>query len=256
MGLGVSRRISATSACAASTLKKASTTSTPSSPMTKPALEPALCSGPSIAAYTPSPTCLRRKGGFAGDSAWAEAGEPSAKAARAKNNRFIRHRSVCCGNVPWRVILSASSVPKGQTASETGQEVVDCFDRLELVEFGRVADAGDYGKLHLRCYFLHFCCRRRSQEVALGSSDDQQWFLREYCKEGPEVDVRRRPACLERLGDRHVVVEADFAIVLSAVALRHLHPVLAGVAVERATVIGSDGVRSLVPALEAGILAD
>ena len=47
---GVNRRISPTSALAASSVKKASTTSTPSSPMTKPALEPALWSGPSIAA--------------------------------------------------------------------------------------------------------------------------------------------------------------------------------------------------------------
>src|SRR5690348_1554594 len=67
---------------------KASTTSTPSSPITNPAFEPALCSGPSIAAYTPGPTCLSTNG-KAGGGVWAEAAPPNAIAATAPTHRFM-----------------------------------------------------------------------------------------------------------------------------------------------------------------------
>src|SRR5690348_8235793 len=77
---------------------KASTTSTPSSPITNPAFEPALCSGPSIAAYTPGPTCFSANGNV-GAGVWAGTGLPNAKAASAPSQSFM---STSSGRQPQR----------------------------------------------------------------------------------------------------------------------------------------------------------
>jgi hypothetical protein len=117
-------------------------------------------------------------------------------------------------------------------AAERAQELVDGSHRFGLIELGRVADARHDGELHRRDDLLHLFGGRGLQKVALGAANYEQRLLPKRCEERPKIDVRRWAGRLERLGDRHVIVEANLALFFAAIAFRHLHPILMGVTIE------------------------
>jgi hypothetical protein len=103
---------------------------------------------------------------------------------------------------------------------------------------------------------VHFPKRVRGQEIAALASHDEERLLPQSGEQGPQIDPRHWPAGPERLGDGHVIVEPDLAILLAAIALCHRDEVFMAIILECRAVVGGNRVSSLIPVPEPSVLPD